>query len=636
MRIVVEAEGIVAARGGWIEIGDEPVIAAPDVVVRRLVELSGRVIDRQGQPVVAATVSNSGDGHRRVAAATDAAGRFRLQGVAEGDIFLFAEKSGHRFTGILWQSAEGEPSLTLSSVAEHVEPLRTLAPLLSRAEEVALAGRLLDPYLAEVREAGTDKQKCDAIEALAGIDPIAAFDIVDALNIREATYRDFARIWVAEAYVRSAALSLDDAQSVIEATENEVSVVHQYMLTVARLDDDDRRRRLAWLDQASIHARSIRESAERVRALAWVADGLFAAGDSKAANSIVAELEPTALEVLDSGASSTRAREGIALALVHEHPRRALEWLERIKDDFHYQETAGKLATALLPDQPDLAEEVWERAIERGRQRPNAMHPWWRYRPVSDVCYLMAGVDRQRALDLARRGDNAALRIRGLAAVAEAINQTDPAAARELLASIVREKLPQMVAEDINWYRFSSPPVTAAWLLPIAERVDAELARECFWRALALRSSRPRLDDFDDAMQTGDDLIKKVARYDRRIARFLLQPSVARLPECSRAAASDNDIPAGRFGTIDAKWMIRYVADTAVHVSPAWSAELVASLPKAAGKSGFSPRNEAIVWVAIALSLAGDDRWTTPGPNALSACFWRPPRKPVEIIDLFR
>lgn len=418
VRIVVEAEGILAARGGWIEIGEEAVIAAPDIVARRLVEVSGRVIDRQGRPVAAATVSNAGDGHRRVEALTDAAGRFRLRGVPEGDVFLFAEKPGHRFTGILWQNGEGEPCLTLSSIAERVEPLRTLAPLLSRAEEVALGRRLLEPYLTEVQESGTDAQKRDAIGALAGIDPVAAFERADAMSIQEQSHRDLAQSYVAEACIRSGALSPGDVQSIIEATENEVSVVYQYVVAAAQLDDGDRQRRLAWLDQASIHARRIREPAERVRALAWVADGLFAASDSKAANLIVAEVEPTALELLDAGAPAMRARGWIALALAHEHPRRAVEWLERIKDDSHYQETGGKLAICLLPDQPDLAEEVWERAVERSRHQSVAMHPWWRYRQVSDVCYLMAGVDCQRALDLARRGANVALRVRGVAAVA--------------------------------------------------------------------------------------------------------------------------------------------------------------------------------------------------------------------------
>lgn len=198
----------------------------------------------------------------------------------------------------------------------------------------------------------------------------------------------------------------------------------------------------------------------------------------------------------------------------------------------------------------------------------------------------------------------------------------------------MREDLSQREAEDYVWYQLSSLPVTAAWLLPIAERVAPELARECFWRALAMRSPRPIRDDLDDKLQIGEfDLIKKLARYDCGVAQFLLQPSLARLPEWSRAAVSDNNSPAGLAVGRDARWMIRYVMYTAAHVSPAWSADLMASLRNESATSR-SPRNEAMLSIVQTLSLAGDDRWTRD--DGRSAGFWSPPHAPVEVIDLFR
>jgi len=40
--------------------------------------------------------------------------------------------------------------------------------------------------------------------------------------------------------------------------------------------------------------------------------------------------------------------------------------------------------------------------------------------------------------------------------------------------------------------------MVAAWLLPVAERVDPDRCREYFWRALALRWDRPTVERLDN------------------------------------------------------------------------------------------------------------------------------------------
>lgn len=292
-RVVVEKEGILAARCEWIEIEKDGDTASPDIVVRRLVEVAGSVADRQQRPVAEVTVFNSGDGHERVETVSDAAGRFVLKGVPDGRIFLFAEKSGYRFTGMLWEMADGEPSFTLSRVDERVEPLRTLPPLLSRAEELALAHRFLDPYLAEVQESGTESSRYVALLALAGIDPIEAFERAEAFHLQTQQYRGYVQRSIVEAFVRRSDVKPHDLQAIIESTEDEALIPYQYTVAAAQLADH--RRRLAWLDRASLYARAIEEPAARVSALAFVAEGLAAAGDAAAANLLVAEAEPTAL-----------------------------------------------------------------------------------------------------------------------------------------------------------------------------------------------------------------------------------------------------------------------------------------------------------------------------------------------------
>lgn len=98
MCVVVEAEGMLAGRSGWIEIGKDSTLAAPAIVLKRLTAVRGKVVDRAGRPVAGVSVFNSGDGHERVEAMTGPGGKFLLNSVPEGAVFLFAEKPGYRFT----------------------------------------------------------------------------------------------------------------------------------------------------------------------------------------------------------------------------------------------------------------------------------------------------------------------------------------------------------------------------------------------------------------------------------------------------------------------------------------------------------------------------------------------------------
>lgn len=123
-RIVVEAGGMLAGRSGWIEIGKDAkqsTIAAPDIVLKRLTAVAGKVVDRQGQPIAGVTVFNSGDGNERLEAVTGQNGEFLLGGVPEGPVFLFAEKPGYRFKGLHLPASKREAAFTLSRVDEAVE-----------------------------------------------------------------------------------------------------------------------------------------------------------------------------------------------------------------------------------------------------------------------------------------------------------------------------------------------------------------------------------------------------------------------------------------------------------------------------------------------------------------------------------
>ncbi|HEX5499185.1 MAG TPA: carboxypeptidase regulatory-like domain-containing protein, partial [Thermomicrobiales bacterium] len=185
IRVVAQAEAMLAGRSGWIASGEKTTIDAGNLVLRRLRTVSGRLVDRRGAGIADATVFNSGDGHRRVETKSDAAGKFRLPGVPEGQFCLFAEHLAYRFQGAVFRAEVEHVELELSRFDDPIEPLRALPPLLPAAEAVELGRRVVDPYLDTVVDAD-DSAKMMAIYALSCVDWLAAVERLDALPFDDA------------------------------------------------------------------------------------------------------------------------------------------------------------------------------------------------------------------------------------------------------------------------------------------------------------------------------------------------------------------------------------------------------------------------------------------------------------------
>ena len=100
VRLIAQADGMLAGRSGWV-LPEKPITAVDAIVLRRLRSVRGRVVHSNGAGVEGATVFNSGDGHVVVRSQTDVSGRFELKSVPEGEIFLFAEKRDYRFAGMV-------------------------------------------------------------------------------------------------------------------------------------------------------------------------------------------------------------------------------------------------------------------------------------------------------------------------------------------------------------------------------------------------------------------------------------------------------------------------------------------------------------------------------------------------------
>ena len=122
--------------------------------------LTGRIVDRKGQPIAGALVFQTGDSATRTEAQTGADGRFQLSGVATRPTFLFARKTGYRFAGRAVAADAEAVTLMLRKQDEPPREVRkTLPPLLPRQQEIALVRCVIDPYAERVFKEGGEAEK---------------------------------------------------------------------------------------------------------------------------------------------------------------------------------------------------------------------------------------------------------------------------------------------------------------------------------------------------------------------------------------------------------------------------------------------------------------------------------------------
>jgi hypothetical protein len=627
--IVAEAEGLLAGRSSWLSFAkDVAAVQGPDITLKRLRTVTGQVLDRRGQPVDGATVFNSGDGHERVETTSKGGGKFRLAGVPEGGVFLFAEKSGYRLTGVRLAADQADAKLALTAVDEPAVPLTTLPALLTPDEEYALARQVLDPWLERLAKAGTQQQRRYAYLSLARIDGLEAFQRVDTLFDLDPQSREIFRFnainSVIEHHVR---VPRDELRAMIDSGDNE----HKKALQLIRATDEmavgERATRIEWLEAAVLHARQIDELAGRAWILATVAERLFGLGEIERARQILVEAEDI-VKPLIADPTVQGASVRLALAAANVDADRALGWLD--KAGLYAGWHGGRVAAKFLPDRPQQAVEVWKRAVQANRTERLSWvnrvgHPLpvqlREYRGAAEFCYHLAMADRVLAEQLAADAENESMRFWQQGAVVLALAETEPDEARRQLTTLVREALPQLRIEDSLILPPWSAPAVAAWLLPLAEKVAPELCRELFWRSLALRLPRPRDHLRGEIESTDIELAKLLGRYDREIARALIEPLIG-----TTSAAGGERVRTAEPTTASSSFL------AAMHIDPRWAKSLLDALGNASPL--FGPGEGTRLQFVGVLAVPLPERWDGDGawPVDYSAGYWAPAAKDQPLL----
>ncbi|MBI3469051.1 MAG: carboxypeptidase regulatory-like domain-containing protein, partial [Planctomycetes bacterium] len=586
-RAIVHADGFVPGRTEWITVKDGKPESFPDVVLGRLRTTAGRVVDREGKPVGAATVFQSGDGPKRTTTTTDDQGRFSLSGVIDARAFVFVEKAGYRFHAQPIEPSDDEVELVLQPAADAVSmPLRTLAAPLPRDEAIRLAKRLLEPYAEQAIEQGDDSTQHFAFESLVRVDPTRVLQLLEKPS-GDPDRTDFLKKDIA---VELFADNADEALAVVESIQQPYAKMYAFTELSDRLTDRERGRKLDLLNQALLNARSILEPEFRLIGLGRVGERLLDLGEKEQATRILRE-GATLAKAMPQAAYAGFARGAFAEELAQIDLDTALDLTKDLSDKFEYDRHHGNIAHELAGKDAAAAERVLN-MMRQAYQRDQ-----WSVR----VCYRMAGVDLARARGIAAKITDRYNRAYASGVMALALAGSDNEQAIELLREAFTA-LEQLVTSGQERFNGSySAAVVGGALLPVAERMDPRLVPEFLWRAASFRLPRPQENESEGSIEQADALLAlTLARYDRSLARTIFEPTAAKLVSL---ASSETYVGRGP-GVLFA---------AAAAIDPHWAIELVEGLADAPDLSFRRPKNSARLTVAKVLALRDDSRWTALG-----------------------
>lgn len=289
-------------------------------------------------------------------------------------------------------------------------------------------------------------------------------------------------------------------------------------------------------------------------------------------------------EKMPNAAFAGYARAVFAEELAQVDLKAALALTATLTDPREFDRHHGNIAHELAARDPAEAERVL------GLVRD----PFQRDQYAVRVVYRMARADLARARRLAGAINDTSLRGYGLGMVAIGLAEADKRAEAAALldeAFALLERASE--AAEGQTSRMYSPAAVAAVLIPVAERTDPRLVPGSFWRALSFRT--PKISsppDFDPGAITDVQLAVMLARYDRAVARSLLDPLVG------------PDGPASvRVGARGLPYAAAAVID------PHWASGLVEALPDDADLKAHQPKNSTRMAVAKVLSRRGVNRW---------------------------
>ncbi|HKI20782.1 MAG TPA: sigma factor-like helix-turn-helix DNA-binding protein, partial [Isosphaeraceae bacterium] len=291
-RIVVRAPGMEPILSDWITIGDKPRVLLP-MIQRPLRTISGRVLDRQGKPVLGVELFQAGDGPERTATRTAADGQFTLGGfISRGPVFLFARGEGFRFFGRMIKPGDGHVTVELTRTSERpAGEMKMLGDPIPLEESRVLAQRLLKPYW-EALENKNESEKNLALRSLAMADPVGVLRKLEDIEFSNARAKSMIQNSIVGALAR---IDPIQAAAVAESIEGPFLRAIALERAVDALPERERNRKLALLDAAAVLAttdpisKTARAPISRFHRMGEVAERWYVLGEKAKAKTLLAE-----------------------------------------------------------------------------------------------------------------------------------------------------------------------------------------------------------------------------------------------------------------------------------------------------------------------------------------------------------
>jgi hypothetical protein len=389
-------------------------------------------VDGTGQPVAGAKVFNEGDAPGLLQTTTDTAGRFKLEGLFEGPVYVFARKSGCRFSVVYTRSGDSAVKIRMLKAGEPVPAAEQPNPRPPAyvAAEKKLSRHLLERLWGLPRHV-TDGYEIQVLEAMAGIDLAQAKKWLAKETKREPSKsheRMSRAIRVAEAE-KAADDDPDEAITLLSSLPPQPAF--EVLLPLAeRFAKDDPGKAARFAEEAVVRARAVKLP-ERASALAQAGDLVVRLGQPTAGRKLLTEAADLAEHF------GTERMQGFARAKVAEllapvdlaRSRSLLKGFTDGENDINGKYRLARVAVKLASTDLHQALAILER-IPPGN---TFVRPESRLK----IAYLLAEKDPAEAVKQAEAIAYPSSRATALSGIAALVGHRDPYLARSLIDRVL-------------------------------------------------------------------------------------------------------------------------------------------------------------------------------------------------------
>ncbi len=451
-----------------------------------------------------------------------------------------------------------------------------------RDEEVALARRLIGSDLTPLTGKQVTSETMLLIRILPRLDLERALELADNKALPDPRYDDQLRLECARALLGESPV---EAAAIAE-TLTDAELRSQFNREASdALPKTDRAGKLGLLDKALLHARVAPDPARKLDELGMIGYRLLDLGEKERGTQVLREGQRLAgtLPKFVAGQRNlmAHARGRFAAKLARIDTPAAFGLAEGYSDPYD-EWYVGGVALGLADRDPEGSERALGMLKNKGQRRGTVIR----------VAGRMAVIDRARARRLTESLEAPRDQAVALGSMARGLAGSDPKAA----SGLIDEAFGRLVklVENGGDQQPAAACLTAAEMLPTAEQLDPELLRRCFWRTVSLRPPRPAGSDpmalYEQAVSS---LAITLARYDRAVARQVLEPAARRVRSLDYGRRS---------------WAHNLCAAAAL-IDPAWAVSLADSLPDDAPGADLHPKTSMRRVIADVLAHGGPDRW---------------------------